>query len=461
MKKKIIFPVMVTIWLLALIYICSNYLNYEELRIKGLLERDVITYLGTQMMYKTLGITAIVSVFIFLILNRFIDDIIIPMKNMTNEATAFSKGEYNYQVKNYSIQEVQDLASALDDMGERLHRTIRKLQYQKTKAESIVSNLDEAIIILDEEGYITEGNEKVKTLLKCEPMKHQLIYTLLRDPKAQQVIEKAINQKVYGSCELLKNDQIFHLRIGGINKENRNYGFIISIRDVTQTRQLEVLRYQFVSNVTHELKTPLTSIQGFAETLKEGAIDNREVALRFIDIIDIEAKRLYRLIQDILCLSEIENMENNQGTQVVFTPLIGEVISMLSQDARQKQVKINFEVKDELILECASVDYIKQVIMNMVSNAIKYTDEGEIDISTYIDKGKKVFCITDTGIGIPKESIPYIFQRFYRVDKSRSRKSGGTGLGLSIVKHIVELYNGKIEVISKEGKGSTFKIIFP
>ena len=216
-------------------------------------------------------------------------------------------------------------------------------------------------------------------------MKHQLIYTLLRDPKAQQVIEKAINQKIYGSCELLKNDQIFHLRIGGINKENRNYGFIISIRDVTQTRHLEVLRYQFVSNVTHELKTPLTSIQGFAETLKEGAIDNRDVALRFIDIIDIEAKRLYRLIQDILCLSEIENMEINQGTQVTFTPLIGEVISMLSQDARQKQVKINFEVRDELILECASVDYIKQVIMNMVSNAIKYTDEGKIDISTYID----------------------------------------------------------------------------
>lgn len=461
MKKKIIFPVMVTIWLLALIYICSSYLNYEELSIRGLLERDIITYLGKQMMYKTLSITTIVSIFIFLILNKLIDDIIIPMKNMTNEATAFSKGEYNYQVKNYSIQEVQDLANALDDMGERLHRTIRKLQYQKTKAESIVSNLDEAIIILDEEGYITEGNEKVKTLLKCEPMKHQLIYTLLRDPRAQQVIEKAINQKIYGSCELLKHDQIFHLRIGGINKENRNYGFIISIRDITQTRQLEVLRYQFVSNVTHELKTPLTSIQGFAETLKEGAIENKDVALRFIDIIDIEAKRLYRLIQDILCLSEIENMENNQGTQVEFTPLIGEVISMLSQDASQKQVEINFEVQDELILECASVDYIKQVIMNMVSNAIKYTDEGKIDISTYIDKGKKVFCITDTGIGIPKESIPYIFQRFYRVDKSRSRKSGGTGLGLSIVKHIIELYNGKIEVISEEGKGSTFKIIFP
>ena len=461
MKKKIIFPVMVTIWLLALIYICSNYLDYEELSIRGLLERDIVAHLGRQMMYKTLGVTAIVSIFIFLILNRFIDDIIIPLKNMTEEATAFSKGEYIYQVKNYSVKEVQDLASALDDMGEKLHRTIRKLQYQKTKAESIVNNLNEAIIILDEEGYITEGNEKVKTLLRCEPMKNQLIYTLLRDPKAQQVIEKAINQKIYGSCELLKNDQILHLRIGAICKENRNYGFIISIRDITQTRQLEVLRYQFVSNVTHELKTPLTSIQGFAETLKEGAIENKEVALRFIDIIDIEAKRLYRLIQDILCLSEIESMENNQGSKVEFTPLIQEVISMLSQDASQKQVEISFEERDELILECASVDYIKQVIMNMVSNAIKYTDEGKIDISTYMEEGKKVFCITDTGIGIPEESIPFIFQRFYRVDKSRSRKSGGTGLGLSIVKHIVELYNGKIEVKSKEGKGTTFKIIFP
>lgn len=461
MKKKIIVPVIVTIWLLALIYICSSYLNYEELRIRGLLERELVAYLGKQMMYATVGITSIISVFIFFTLNRLIDDIIIPMKHMTEEAAAFAKGEYNYQIKNYSVQEVQDLASALDDMGEHLHRTIRKLQYQKTKAESIVRNLDEAIIILDEEGYVTEVNEKVKHLLHCEPVKHQLIYTLLRDPKAQQVIKKAIEQKVYGSCELLKKDHIFHLRIGGITKENRSYGFIISIRDITQTRQLEVLRYQFVSNVTHELKTPLTSIQGFAETLKAGAIENKEVALRFIDIIDIEAKRLYRLIQDILCLSEIENMENNQGTQVVFTPLIEEVLSMLGKDLSQKPVRLTFEVKDEIVLERASVDYIKQVIMNMVSNAIKYTDEGEIHISTYIEEGQKVFCIKDTGIGIPKESIPQIFQRFYRVDKSRSRKSGGTGLGLSIVKHIVELYKGKIEVISEEDEGSTFKIIFP
>ncbi|MEG0320393.1 MAG: ATP-binding protein, partial [Niameybacter sp.] len=164
---------------------------------------------------------------------------------------------------------------------------------------------------------------------------------------------------------------------------------------------------------------------------------------------------------DILCLSEIENMENNQGGMVHFTPLIEEVCSMLGQDAREKQVVLNFEEKDVLILEHASTDYIKQVIMNMVSNAIKYTDKGQVSISTYVEEGKKVFCIEDTGIGIPQDSLPHIFERFYRVDKSRSRKSGGTGLGLSIVKHIVELYKGTIEIKSMENEGSTFKVIFP
>ncbi|MDA3730196.1 ATP-binding protein [Niameybacter massiliensis] len=461
MKNKIIGPVMVAIWVLALIYMSSSYLSYEELSIRGLLEKNVAVHLGTQMIYKTVGITVIASIILYWILRTFIKEIVDPMQNMTEEASSFAKGEYVHQVKNYSIKEVQQLASALDDMGEKLYRTIRKLQYQKTKAESILSNLNEAIIILDEEGYITEGNEKVRTLLGGDAIKNQSILALIRDAKVMQVIEKAVGQGVYGSCEFLKNDQILHFRIGPISKGRKKYGFIISIRDITQTRQLEVMRYQFVSNVSHELKTPLTSIQGFAETLKEGAIDNRDIALRFIDIIDIEAKRLYRLIQDILCLSEIENMENNDGNEVNFTPLIEEVVSMLEQNATEKQVEIKLDIKQSLILECANTDYVKQVIMNIVSNAVKYTDEGNVIISTYIEDGKKVFCVQDTGIGIPEESLPRIFERFYRVDKSRSRKSGGTGLGLSIVKHIVELYGGVVEITSKVNQGTSFKIVFP
>ncbi|MEG0320394.1 MAG: histidine kinase dimerization/phospho-acceptor domain-containing protein, partial [Niameybacter sp.] len=290
MKKKIILPVIVVIWVLALIYMSSCYLGYEELSLRGLLNTDTAIRMGTQMIYKTTGITIMASIIIYWILRKFIQDIIVPMQNMTDEASAFAKGEYVHQVKNYSMPEVQQLASALDDMGERLHRAIRKLQYQKTKAESIVSNLNEAIIILDEEGYITEGNKQVKSLIGGEAIRNQSVLTLMRDPKVVPVIEKAIRGEGYDSCEFLKNEQILHFRIGPISKDDKNYGFIISIRDITQTRQLEAMRYQFVSNVSHELKTPLTSIQGFAETLKGGAIENKEVALRFIDIIDIEAK---------------------------------------------------------------------------------------------------------------------------------------------------------------------------
>ena len=358
------------------------------------------------------------------------------------------------------MEEVQTLAQAFDDMGEKLYRTIRKLQYQKTKAETILNDLDEAIIILDEEGYITEVNASVQGILKVEDIKRYHIGTVLRDTKIRQMIEVALKQKQYNSCEILRDEKILHFRIAPISKGDKHYGFIISVRDITQTRQLEELRYQFVSNVTHELKTPLTSIQGFVETLKDGAIDNRDIALRFLDIIDIEAKRLYRLIQDILLLSEIENMENNYGMRIELTPIVEEVIAILQQEADKKQIEIIFNHTHDIVFEHASADYMKQVMMNMLSNALKYTDTGTVTITTECRDDEYVISIQDTGIGMPKESLGRIFERFYRVDKSRSRKSGGTGLGLSIVKHIVELYKGTIKVESTEHVGTTFTITF-
>lgn len=460
MKKALLKPVLMILWSMAIVYMCISYMEFEKMAMTGLISQKAVGEFGIGMIYKTTGMTLVATFISCMILNKKIQEITIPMKKLTEEAKAFAKGEYIHNVKNYSIEEVQILAQAFDDMGEKLYRTIRKLHYQKTKAETILDDLSEAIIILDEEGYITETNASVKDILHVEDVKKHQILTLLRDKKVRQIIEKAIKQKEYHSCELLKDEKILHFRIGPISKDEKVYGFIVSIRDITQTRQLEKFRYQFVSNVTHELKTPLTSIQGFVETLKDGAIENKEVAVRFLDIIDIEAKRLYRLIQEILLLSEIENMENNYGVEVELTPIIHEVIDMLQHEADKKQIKIIFNNEQDIVLNHASADYMKQVVVNMMSNAIKYTDEGTVTICTSCKKGEKIFTIKDTGIGIPKESIGRIFERFYRVDKSRSRKSGGTGLGLSIVKHIVELYKGEIQVESIPNKETIFTITF-
>ncbi|HSN67315.1 MAG TPA: ATP-binding protein, partial [Fusibacter sp.] len=212
---------------------------------------------------------------------------------------------------------------------------------------------------------------------------------------------------------------------------------------------------------SHELKTPLTSIRGFVDTLKSGAINQPEQALRFLDIIDIESDRLYRLINDILLLSEIESMNQEpEQTELDLGDIVTEVFNILQQKSDEKNLRLVAKAEGSFKL-VANRDRIKQMFINLVDNAIKYTEQGEITIELQ-RQGEWTKCIVkDTGIGFSEIHKERLFERFYRADKGRSRNQGGTGLGLSIVKHIVLLYKGKISVESTPGKGSTFEILLP
>ncbi len=236
---------------------------------------------------------------------------------------------------------------------------------------------------------------------------------------------------------------------------------MLVIQDITDIRKLETMRKDFVSNVTHELNTPLTSIRGFVDTLKHGAIGDEKIANRFLDIIDIETERLSLLIQDILSLSAIENTGQDKDIAVYeIGEIIEEVLDILELKIKEKNIKIVTDVKEGVTYRC-NRDRIKQLFINLLDNAIKYTEKGQVGITCCEDEQGIKIDIWDTGIGIEEEHIPRLFERFYRVDKGRSRNMGGTGLGLSIVKHIVELYKGHIEVISHVGKGSRFTIHLP
>lgn len=401
-------------------------------------------------------------VILYFALSKILCDIILPLNQLSQDANEFATNNYVHRFRNYNIKEVQTLANSFDNMGEQMNNAIRKLKYQKAKVESLLLKLEEGIIILTPEGYIGEINNYAKELLKVKEiqLKKEHINNILRDNKSVTFINQALSQKEDKDYEIIASDKILYITITPVLYKDKVLQHLLIIRDITKIRKLEEMRYQFVSNVTHELKTPLTSIQGFVETLKEGAINDKEVAAKFLDIIDIETKRLNMLIQDILFLSEIENASQRKLEQTEVTKMTKEVISLLEKQAIAKNITLNFDNKDDLILENTNSNDIKQLIINLVSNAIKYTDQGEILISTEMTEKGKMIKVKDTGIGIPKESIPHIFERFYRVDKSRSRKSGGTGLGLSIVKHIVSLYGGTISVESEEGKGSTFIVLF-
>lgn len=227
-------------------------------------------------------------------------------------------------------------------------------------------------------------------------------------------------------------------------------------------KKLERIRSDFVANVSHELKTPLTSIKGFVETLKDGAIDDKDVAIKFLNIIEVEVERLVRLINDLLYLSEIENAAMPiLEEKVVVKEVVLEIIELLKIKAEKKNIQLDIKVQEGLEMNIYR-DWLKQIFINLIDNAIVYNKEnGKVWVTVEKLDNLIVIKVKDTGIGIPEKEIERIFERFYRVDKGRSRKFGGTGLGLSIVKHIVELYGGKVWVESQEGIGSEFTVTIP
>ncbi|OON90668.1 MAG: hypothetical protein ATN32_03460 [Candidatus Epulonipiscium fishelsonii] len=347
-----------------------------------------------------------------------------------------------------------------DNSIEKINDKLRTLEYANSKANSILEYLDSGIIIVDEIGNIYEYNKLADEYFKINKFNKMHLKHISKELNEKINTEKMFNNNEKIIIELEKDNRLLYIKMGAMGQLN-THRYLISIVDVTKIRRLESIKSEFITNVTHELKTPLTSIQGFVETLQQGALDNPIIAKKFLNIISIESKRLYSLIQDILSLSEIESMDVLKDEEdIKIKDVILEVVQLLEPQALEKNIKINLLNIDDVILKEVNQDYFKQFITNLISNAIKYTDTGKVEISLNTLNKNFILVIEDTGIGIPVQDIDRIFERFYRVDKSRSRKSGGTGIGLSIVKHIAQLYNWEIDIDSEEGKGTIFKITF-
>jgi two-component system phosphate regulon sensor histidine kinase PhoR len=244
-----------------------------------------------------------------------------------------------------------------------------------------------------------------------------------------------------------------------INEEVR--GVVAVIGDITQLRQLETMRKDFVANVSHELKTPLTSIKGFIETLLDGALEEKATAQKFLTIINQETERLSNLINDLLAMSKLESGQTELKLKSIKLPeLVNDILLTIENRLQEKNLELARELAASEIY--GDEDLLKEVIINLLDNAIKYTPEGgRILVGSRITGEEIEFFVKDTGIGIPEESLARVFERFYRVDKGRSRAMGGTGLGLAITKHIVERHGGKLAVESELGEGSRFSFTLP
>lgn len=412
------------------------------------------------------------SIFSFVIAYLFSRRFMQPIDELTKTARLISKGEYDNKVYIDDPDQIGELADAFNTMTFTLRKTLYDTEYKNSELEAILTSMDTGLAAIDENYRIILSNEPFQELLHIEgEITNKIFYEVTRNPHIFGVIERSLEDDEYVIKEMNVGrglEQLI-LKVSATpikNKANKKIrqGVLIAVEDVTNLRKLETMRSDFVSNVTHELKTPLTSIKGFVEVLKEGAIDDQASAKRFLDIIDIESDRLTILIEDILSLSEIESMrlDKNTGNHVIGN-IVTEVKEILDGKAKKKNIAIVLNLQEDLPIFKCNRDRIKQLFINLIDNSIKYTDTGSVTVECKEsrDKAFLVIKVIDTGIGIEEEHLERLFERFYRVDKGRSRNLGGTGLGLSIVKHIAELYHGTVDVKSVYGTGTTMKIRLP
>jgi len=355
----------------------------------------------------------------------------------------------------------------LSEELEAAHNKIAKLEKANSVMQSILSGMVEAVIAVDKDSKIMSVNPAAEGIFQIikKNAEGKLFLEAIRNNDIAEIIALVLSNEEVLSREISlvwPVEKVFQINAAPILENGRTNGCLLVIHDVTEIRKLETMRRDFVANVSHELKTPLTSIKGFVETLLEGGIDDKEHAWNFLKIIEEHVNRLNSLINDLLDLSSVESGPRELVMANLFVKqLVDRVLLGFKSQLKKKSIQASNELADDLALNFDK-DKMGQVFTNFIDNAIKFNKDGGFIKIYSQDLGDRIkFVIEDSGSGIPPKDIPRIFERFYRVDKARSRELGGTGLGLSIVKHIVELHGGSVDVDSVEGFGSKFWFTLP
>lgn len=390
-----------------------------------------------------------------------------PIESATNVAIELAKGNYRARTYEDHIDETGMLSSSINILARNLQELMKLKESQQDRLTTLIENMGSGLILIDSRGFINLINKPYKEIFNVEASEYlyKLYYEVIDHGEITQMVEEIFmtEQKVRKQVVMPLEIERRHFEVYGvpiIGTNNVWKGILLVFHDITELKKLEQMRKDFVANVSHELKTPITSIKGFSETLLDGAMHDKATLEAFLEIILKESDRLQVLIQELLDLSKIEQhgFQLTNG-RVDLVKEANEVIEILKGKAAQKDILLKLSQPSEGAVIEGDPDRLKQVLINLVSNAITYTPNGgSVEISL-TDLGDSVsVLVKDSGIGIEKSEITRIFERFYRVDRARSRNSGGTGLGLAIVKHIVEAHKGHIEVDSQIGKGTTFTI---
>lgn len=402
-----------------------------------------------------------------------------PLEEIKRAAERFSRGDFSEKMTVYqngsASTEVATLATAMDKMAVQLDERIATIISQRNELETVFSSMVEAVIAVDGEERIININASAANLfgIPINNAKGKLIQEVLRNVNLQQQIKEVIKTGISIEDEIIHADfegqKFLQTNVVSLKDRHKNVqGVLVVLNDVTKVRKLESMRRDFVANVSHELRTPITSIRGYVETLLDGAIDNRDDALKFLDTVLRQAERLNEIIEDLMVLSRIEQEADHgliKREKGRLCMVLDVAIETCEHNARDKNIAIHLECPKSIELDINDT-LIEQALVNLLVNSIKYSKEGsEVNViaEQAVENSQDVvkIHIIDKGIGIASNHLPRLFERFYRSDKARSRSEGGTGLGLAIVKHIVLAHNGRVDVQSELGKGSTFTMTLP
>ena len=413
-------------------------------------------------------IITLVSVVIAIVSARYAINVRKYLREIIDVSKRVSNNEHHARMDLGGNGELGEFAKNYNDMIKNLYNTFDELEYKNLQLRSILKSISNGILAIDIEGNILLINDEAKKMINCpkEVMVEgrNISFAIRNDMILKQIMMFMGSEENEKTVVNLDDGRFLRIKLDPVYLQNNKsivIGSIVNIEDISERVRAENMRKDFVANVSHELKTPLTSISGFAETLKLNENIDKETRNRFLGIIDGEANRLKRLIEDILTLSFIENDKKEEKESINLYSVYRRVEDMLMISAKTKSIELVCDA-DESINIRANADYVKQIILNLVDNAIKYTPEnGDVNVKIFKEKDYAVIKVSDTGMGIPKEDQARIFERFYRVDKARSREIGGTGLGLAITKHIVINLGGTISVESVLEKGSTFTVKIP
>ena len=420
---------------------------------------EIVSSLKQSILYVMLA-ALLISIVISYILAKAIT---IPVSNLTKSAEKMANGDFSGIKEIKSGDEISLLASKFNYMAKRLQSTLGEISKEKVKLEAVLQNMSDGVVAFNADGLLIHANPSGQELLKIsgDSLKFDDVFAVLDLPISFE--EVMTSREKHGGMQVEVSGKVLNLLFAKLEVDaENNVGVITVIQDYTEQEKLEKMRKEFMANVSHELKTPITSISGYSETLLEnaGSLDS-ETEHKFLTVIHKEAERMAHLVSDLLKLSKMDFQpeEVNKAEFDIIKVIKNDMDKLAIEANKKKQQLVNFNENESIMVYANETD-IEQVILNILSNSIKYTSEGgKIGISVKKQENEVEILIKDNGIGIPKEDLKRVFERFYRVDKARSREMGGTGLGLSISKKLVKASGGRISMDSEVGVGTEVRIV--